>query len=123
MNNQTVSRIATIVFAIVIGVFGVNHFMHPDNLAIIVPNFIPGGTIWVYVVGGAFILAAISFILNIKVKLAGYLLALLLLVFVLFIHLPGFLNSGDKEMQTTSFINLLKDIGLACCSLLIATRE
>jgi len=123
MDNKTVSRIAIVLFAIVIAFFGVSHFLDPENLATSVPNFIPGGRIWVYIVGVAFILAAIAFISNKQVRLAGYLLAALLVIFVLAVHLPGFLNSGDKEMRQISFVNLLKDLGLASCALLIGSSN
>ena len=122
MNNSTVSRLATIVFAIVIIVFGIIHFKDPGFIAQRVPDFIPGNKLWVYIVGAALILAAIAFLLNKKVKLAGYLLALLLIIFVLTVHLPLYLNTADKESQYMSFMNLLKDTGLACAALLIASR-
>ena len=121
MNNNFVSRIAIILFALVMAVFGITHFIDPENLATSVPNFIPGGRIWVYIVGVAFILAAIAFIGNKEVRLAGYLLAVLLIIFVLMVHLPGYLHSGDKEMRQISLINLLKDLGLASCALLIGS--
>jgi uncharacterized membrane protein len=121
MNDRIISRFAVILFAVIMAVFGLHHFSDPENLAIIVPSFLPGSRIWVYLVGSALILAAIAFVLNKQVKLAGYLLALLLVIFVLTIHLRGYLQSGDKEMQSISFINMLKDLGLAACALLIAS--
>ena len=78
MTQPIVSRIAVIILAIVMIVFGVYHFMAPRTLMGYVPDFLPGGIIWVYFAGAAFILAAIAFITHKQVKLAGYLLALLL---------------------------------------------
>jgi uncharacterized membrane protein YkgB len=94
--------------------------MQPKNLVVFVPPFLPGGIIWVYLVGGAFILVAISFLTNRMVKVAGYLLALLLITFVLLIHLPNYLDAGDKEMQQLAFVSLLKDTALAGFALHIA---
>ncbi|WP_153796498.1 DoxX family protein [Foetidibacter luteolus] len=122
MNNSTVSRLATIVFAIVIAVFGIIHFKDPDVIAVRVPDFIPGDKLWVYFVGACLILAAIAFLLDKKAKLAGFLLAALLVIFVLTVHLPGYLNTADREQQFLSFMNLLKDTGLAAGALLIASR-
>ena len=99
MNEQTLSRIAVIILAIVLIVFGIYHFMQPRDFVNFVPNFLPGGIIWVKVVGVTFILAGIAFILHKWVKLAGYLLAVLLICFVLLIHLPNYLHSGDVEFQ------------------------
>jgi uncharacterized membrane protein len=118
--HHIVSRIAIYLLAIVMFIFGVYHFMQPKNLVVFVPPFLPGGIIWVYLVGGAFILVAISFLTNRMVKVAGYLLALLLITFVLLIHLPNYLDAGDKEMQQLAFVSLLKDTALAGFALHIA---
>jgi len=87
-----------------------------------VPNFLPGGLTWVYVVGIAFILAGIAFILHRWVKLAGYMLALLLICFVLLIHLPNYLHSGDINEQRLSFMNLLKDSAIAAFAMYVASN-
>ena len=89
MKEQLISRIAVIILAIVLIVFGIYHFIQPRIMMNFVPNFLPGGIKWVYVVGIAFILTGIAFILHKWVKIAGYLLALLLICFVLLIHLPN----------------------------------
>jgi uncharacterized membrane protein len=122
MNEQTLSRIAVIILAIVLIVFGIYHFMQPRIMMNFVPNFLPGGILWVYVVGVAFILAGIAFILHKWVKIAGYLLALLLICFVLFIHLPNYLHSGDINEQRMSFMNLLKDSAIAAFAMYIASN-
>jgi uncharacterized membrane protein len=103
-------------------VFGIYHFQHPKNMLIYVPTYIPGGIVWVYFVGVAFILAALAFITNRLVKVAGYLLAALLLIFVVTIHLPNYLHSGDTEMQQLAFVSLLKDTALAAFALHIAVN-
>ena len=122
MKEQLVSRIAVIILAIVMIVFGFYHFMHPKDMLAFVPNFLPGGIMWVYVVGAAFILAGIAFILHKWVKIAGYLLALLLFCFVLMVHLPNYMNSGDLEMQRQALVNILKDSAIAAFALYIASN-
>lgn len=120
MTQRIISRAAIYLLAVVMIVFGIYHFQYPRNLVVFVPQNIPGGITWVYVIGAAFILAALAFITNKFVKLAGYLLALLLLVFVLTIHLPNYNQAGDPEMRQEAFINLLKDVALAAFALHIA---
>src|SRR4051795_7079270 len=88
MTQHSISRIAVIILGVIMIAFGVYHFVQPKNLIVYVPDFIPGGIVWVYLVGVAFILAGIAFILHKSVQIAGYLLALLLIIFVLSIHLP-----------------------------------
>ena len=122
MNQHIISRIAIYLLAIVMIVFGIYHFRHPKELLIYIPAFVPGGIIWVYFVGGAFILAALAFITNRLVGLAGYLLAVLLFIFVLTVHLPNYLNSGDPDMRQIALVNLLKDTALAAFALYIASN-
>ena len=122
MNQHIISRIAIYLLAVVMIVFGIYHFRHPKELLIYIPAFVPGGIIWVYFVGGAFVLAALAFITNRLVGLAGYLLAVLLLIFVLTVHLPNYLHSGDQDMRQIALVNLLKDTALAAFALYIASN-
>ncbi len=116
---HVLSRIAIYLLSLVMIVFGILHFLHPHDLMNYVPAFLPGGIIWVYFVGAAFILVAIAFITNTMVKAAGYLLALLLFIFVLSIHLPNYMNAGNQEMKQLALISLLKDTAIACFALYI----
>jgi uncharacterized membrane protein len=122
MYEHAISRTAIYILAIVMIAFGVYHFLYPKNLMVYVPGYIPGGLIWVYIVGIAFILAAIAFIINRQAKLAGYLLAALLFIFVLTIHLPNYMNAGDAEMRQMALISLLKDTALAAFALHIGAN-
>ncbi|MES2881501.1 MAG: DoxX family protein [Bacteroidota bacterium] len=122
MNQHIVSRIAIYILALVMIIFGIQHFIHPYDLLVKVPDFLPGGIVWVYFAGVAFILAALSFITNIWVKTAAYLLALLLFIFVLGIHLPNFMDTADPTYRQMSLYNLLKDSALAAFALYIASN-
>ncbi|TVR78243.1 MAG: DoxX family protein [Saprospirales bacterium] len=93
-------------FAIPMAVFGIFHFMSANDMAGMVP--LPGGVVWVYLTGLALILAAVSIIIRKHDRLACFLLGIMLLIFALSIHLPGFLE-GDQG----STANFLKDIALA----------
>jgi len=124
MNEQTISRFAIILLALVMAVFGVYHFIYPQNLLAYVPSFLPAaGNLWVYIPGAAFILAAIAFITNKMVKTAAYLLAILLFIFVLTIHLPNFLHGSSDEYRQLSLVNLLKDTAIAAFALHIASNS
>lgn len=122
MTQRPVSRIAVVILGIVVIIFGVYHFMKPGTLLVYVPSFLPGGKLWVYFVGGAFILAGVAFIAHKMVQAAGYLLALLLFIFVLTIHLPNYLDAGDVDMKQMAFVNILKDTALAAFALYIASN-
>jgi uncharacterized membrane protein len=115
-----VSRIAIYLLSVILIAFGIFHYKNPYDLLIYLPDGLPGGVIWVYVVGTAFILAGISFITNKFVKLFGYLLAGMLIFFVLTIHFPNSINAGAPEMRKLALINLLKDTAMAAFALHIA---
>jgi len=122
MNQHILSRFAIFLLAIVLIVFGIEHFVHPRNMLIYVPTWIPGGLTWVYIVGAACILVAVSFMLNQMVKVTAYLLALLLFSFVFCVHLPNYLNTADSEYRQLAFLNILKDTALAAFALYIASN-
>ena len=115
--NLLTETIARYVFAVPFGVFGLSHFVGPSELAGLVP--IPGGVIWVYVTGVAFLAACVSIILQRYTRWACLLLALLLITFVLTVHLPGVI--GDPE-NSRVMRTLLKDIALAGGALILADR-
>lgn len=120
MTQRIISRIAIYLLSVIMIIFGIYHFQHPHELLVFVPSDIPIGINWVYIVGVAFILAALAFITNKWVKVAAYLLAALLILFVLIIHVPNFRQAGDAQMRQAAFINILKDLALAAFALHIA---
>ncbi len=116
-----VARLAIYLLSIVLIAFGIFHFKNPYDLLVYVPDFLPGGILWVYVVGGAFILSGISFLLNKFVKLTGYLLAAMLVILILTVHVPNSINAGAKEMRQFAWMNVLKDTAIVGFALLIAS--
>ena len=115
-----VSRIAIYLLALVMITFGIYHFLKARDLMVYIPSSIPGGIMWAYLVGAAFILVGVSFLTNKMVKVAAYLLAFMLFIFILIIHIPNYLYAGDKEMRSLALINLLKDTAIAGFALHIA---
>lgn len=121
-NQHIVSRLAIWLLAVVMILFGIQHFRFPDVFANFVPPFLPGGELWVYFVGVAFILAAISFITNRFVAIAGYLLAALLLIFIITIHWPNFRDASSVENSQQTLANMLKDLAIAAFALYVASN-
>lgn len=106
--TNTISRI---LFALPMAVFGLLHFMNAQGMSMMVPSFIPGGVLWVYLTGVALLAAAVAIIVNRRFgRLAALLLGVLLLSFALTIHLPGVMN---PDTMASSLPNLLKDTALA----------
>lgn len=115
-----VSRIAIYMLSVVLIIFGIFHFKYPHDLLVYVPNFLIGGITWAYFVGAAFILVGLSFLTNQYVKIASYLLVVLLFIFIITIHVPNAMNAGDAEMRQWATINLLKDTAILGFALHIA---
>jgi uncharacterized membrane protein len=87
-------------FAIPLAVFGSEHFTFTANVAALVPRWIPAPTFWVYLVGLAFLAAALSIAVLVKerlARLAAALVGLTLLIFVFVMDLPAVVaNPGNR---------------------------
>src|ERR1700752_3578055 len=120
MKKHIVSHIAIYMLSAIMLFFGYYHLVHPK--AMMKYGYIPdsNSVLWVKIVGVAFILAAISFILNKYVKIAAYLLAVMLLAFAFFIHFDIYRNASADEVKVNALINILKDTALAAFALHIA---
>jgi putative oxidoreductase len=118
MKNIT-STLGRILFALPFLVFGINHFLYAKGMAGIVPSFIPGGVIWVYITGVALVAASISIIAKKYIKVSTLLLALFLILMVILVHVPG-LNNADKMVSMNAMVGLLKDLALAGAALYIS---
>jgi uncharacterized membrane protein len=120
--NTTIYRTGVILFALIIGFFGINHFLNGTGFQKTVPSFIPWGIFWVYLTGAALILAAISFLTGRQTRAAGLFLAAYLIIVVLTVHLPAFINTPGSPVVSIALTNLVKDAGLAGAALMIAGR-
>ncbi len=105
--TRTISRT---LFALPMMVFGALHFMNAQAMSAMVPSFVPGGVIWVYLTGLALLAAAVAILANRFAVWASLLLGILLLSFALTVHLPGVMNPDTMAM---SLPNLLKDTALS----------
>ena len=123
MDNTTLSKVGTIFYALVIGFFGINHFLNGTGMQKMVPSFLPGGVVWVYITGACMVAAAIAFLIDKQTRLAGLLLALFLLLIVLTVHLPAVLHAPDSNARRFPMTNLIKDTGLAAAAILVAARR
>jgi len=112
--NAPYITLARWLFCLPIVVFGISHVTRADMMAGMIPSYMPGpGNIYSYLIGIFLIAAGVAIALRRKDKLAGILLAALLLVFVLAIHIPSFMGATDDMSKALSMTNILKDIALA----------
>ena len=91
------TRIAEILYALAIAAFGVMHLQYGKSGSG-VPAYMPGHpSIWIYITGVAFIVAALAIIINKYKRPACYLLALMIVILILTVRLQPALNQGMLE--------------------------
>ena len=120
MKNLISTRLAIIIFAAIIAFFGANTMLNASHMTADVPFFLPRSKWMVYVSGAGFLLAAMAFIIDRYAKIAGYLLATLLLIIVFSIDVPGIVHARSTPMKMLYITNMLKDAALAMAAILIA---
>lgn len=76
-------------FAIPLAVFASEHFTLTANIAALVPRWIPAHTFWVYLVGLAFLCAALSMAVLVQARLAAALVGMTMLIFVVAMDMPA----------------------------------
>jgi len=108
---KNVGFVGKLMFAGPMAMFGIFHFMGAESMVSMVPDFLPAPIAFVYLTGLAMILAAVAIVVGKKAKLATQLLGLMLAIFAVLIHLPGFLN--QEPVGSSMF---LKDVALAGAS-------
>lgn len=113
---MNLEKIGRLLFIIPMAVFGLFHFMGADDMKGMVPSWLPGGVVWVYLTGLALILAVVAYFINKKAKLAMTLLGFMLLGFVALIHIPSLM--GGNDMMAMPMI--LKDCGLAGAAFMLS---
>ncbi len=119
---KNLGMIGKILFAIPFLAFGVFHLMNANQMAGMIPAYLPGGALWVYVSGVALLLAAISILSGRNTKLATMLLGVMLILFVLMLHAPN-LNNPDAMMAQMAMSGMLKDLGLAGAAFMMSANS
>jgi len=114
---KNLSTIGRVLFAIPFAIFGLNHFLFLNFYIGTISSFIPLGPYTIILTGIFLIMASLSILFNKYVKLSTILLAILLLIFILTIHIPGLFDPDKWQM---ALIELLKDTSLMGGSLMIA---
>lgn len=117
MNN--VLNLGKWVFILPFTVFGIMHIINAEQMTGMVPAYLSGGALWVYLTGFAQLAFATSVILGKYDKLAAVLCAVMLLIFILTLHFPGLSN---LQMSKMAMNNMLKDLGLVGGAMMYASR-
>lgn len=88
-------------------------------MSVNVPGFLPAARVFTYISGAALLLAAVSFIVDRFARLAGYLLALLLIIIIFAIDVPGAIRAPDHAIRSLYITTALKDAAIAMSAIII----
>ena len=105
----------TLVFAITILSFGIDHFLYAKEAAGYVPSWIPDHIFWIYFAGVALFGSGIAIILNIKRGLAAVLLGTMIFTWFISLHIPKVIAAAaaDRGGEITSAFLALGYSGIA----------
>ena len=96
-----VVALSSLCFAVPLAVFGALHLFGPQFLIPIVPVYMPWRLFWIYFVGCALIVAALSIATKIGVRWSGLLFGIMMFLFVAMIHFPGALRQPHNRIIWT----------------------
>jgi len=115
----TTLLVGRVLFMVPFLMIGLHHFMMADQMATMIPSWMPGSLVMVYVSGLCFIAGAVAVITGIQTRLASILLAVLLLIVVALIQFPAMM-SVDSNMSSLGLLGVMKDTGLAGGALILS---
>ncbi len=120
-----------VLLALPMVIFGVEHFLFANFVAMIVPPWVPWHLFWTYFVGIALIAAGVAILVKREAQLAGFLLGAMILAFVLLIHSrllarwPGDVFAANPIFgpYPGRLHNACKDLGLSGAAFLFAGTQ
>ena len=98
-------------YAAPIAAFGSEHFTIAQEIASIVPKWMPWHLFWAYFVGACFIAAGLSLATKIQARLAASLLALTFFLFVALMDAPGWARHPENRFATALMLRELSFSG------------
>jgi uncharacterized membrane protein len=109
-----------VLFAAPMAVFGTEHFVLTDDIARLVPSWMPGHLFWTYLTGTGLIAAALSIIIRKHSGLAAMLLGVMFFSFALLIWLPQTVATAGNRFALAV---LLREVAFGSGSFALAVTE
>ncbi|NCD70216.1 DoxX family membrane protein [Mucilaginibacter agri] len=103
---RILSALGRCFFCVTMILFGIDHFLYPDFVKMLVPEWLPGNLFWTYFAGIALMLAGIAIIINVKTTLAATLLGIMIFLWLVMLHIPRAIadpNTGHGNELTSVF--------------------
>jgi uncharacterized membrane protein YphA (DoxX/SURF4 family) len=91
-----------LLFGISMIIFGWQHFMYARFLATLVMAWLPGHLFWIYFTGVSMMAAGLAITLAIQARLAGVMLGIMFLLWVLLLHAPRVFAAIHNQDELTS---------------------
>jgi uncharacterized membrane protein len=107
-------------YAAPLAAFGTEHFTLTDDIASIVPAWIPWHEFWAYFVGACFIAAALGMVTRIQARLAASLLALNFFLFVVLMDVPAWIQNPRDRIALAL---VLRELSFSGGALALAATE
>jgi hypothetical protein len=106
-NDQFAGKLTafgSILYAITIISFGIDHFVYGKQAAGYVPSWIPNHIFWIYFAGIPLLGSGIAILLKIKVPLIAFLLGSMIFIWFIILHIPYVVAASfsDKGGEVTS---------------------
>jgi uncharacterized membrane protein YphA (DoxX/SURF4 family) len=96
-----------LLFGISMILFGVQHHMYAKFLATLVMAWLPAHLFWIYFTGASMVAAGMAIATGIQARLAGIMLGIMFLVWVMLLHAPRvFANLHNQDELTSLFVAL-----------------
>ncbi len=101
--------------AIMVVVFGTDHFLYVPFVSSLVPAWIPWHVFWTYFAGTALIASGLGMIFRVKARLAATLLGTMIFIWVIVLHIPRAIADpyGAIGNEWTSVFEALAFSGIA----------
>jgi uncharacterized membrane protein YphA (DoxX/SURF4 family) len=97
-------RLARLLFAVALPMFGLHHFFDLAGAAEAVPAWLPFALGWAYLTGAGHIAAGVGILLGIVPRLSATLESIMITSFVLFVHVPGVIGAPRDLLQWTMLV-------------------
>ena len=115
VSSGNLSNYGKYFFALMLVIFGIDHFVYTDFVKLLVPAWIPGPLFWTYVAGIALIGSGVALFINFKPKTISFLLGIMLLIWLVILHIPRAFAAPatDNGNEWTSVFQCLAFSGMA----------
>ena len=116
-----VTAIGRYLFAIMLFVFGIDHFLYVEFVKSLVPQWIPYKYFWTYVTGIALIGSGISIAFNLWKRPVCLLLGSMLLFWLVLLHLPA--TFADLDKDAINIISSLECLAFSGIAFLLSAND